>query len=163
MTKEELINLLKNYKENKAKLELRKREKKKCEDRLKHNKEIVVNITGIVGINSEIHSKNTISKKTEKAAIDIIEKDKKEKEEAEQRIKDLEKEIKELEDKVIETKIRLSALKYKEKEILYAYYVEERTYADIGNNLYFHLFSETRDVGTIKKIVEKAMQKMLNF
>ena len=163
MTKEKLIESLKEYKENTAKLKLRKLEKKKYEKRIKEYKRIDSNTTGSFGINQDIHSKNKISNKTEKTALDIIELNKKEVKEAEEKIKELEAEIEELELIVEETKIRLEALKYKEKEILYAYYVEERTYEDIGNNLYFRLFSQTRDAGTIKKIVEKATQKMINL
>lgn len=163
MTKENLIIDLKNYKENIAKLKLRKREKVKCEKRLKQYKKIESNITGIVGINMDIHSKNSVSNKTEKTAIDTIELNDKEIKEAEERIKELTLEIEELEDKVTETNIRLSALKYKEKEILFAYYVEERTYEEIGNKLYFQLFNQTRDKDTIKKIIDKATKKMVNL
>lgn len=163
MTKEELISSLKTYKENVAKLKLRKREKEKYERRLSQYKVVESSVTGVLGLNCDIHSKNQISHKTEKAAIETIEINKKEKAEAEEKIKTLQIEIEELEDKVTETSIRLSALKYKEKEILYAYYVEERTYEDIGNNLFFRLFNQTRDTGAIKKIVEKATKKMLNL
>ncbi len=163
MTKENLIKDLKEYKENIAKLKLRRREKKKCERRLKQYRSIETSITGCVGENSDIHSKNQISNKVEKAAIETIEINEKEIREAEVRIKELEKEIEELEDKVTETSIRLSALKYKEREILFAYYVEERTYEEIGNKLYFKLFNQTRDKDTIKKIIDKATKKMINL
>ena len=83
--------------------------------------------------------------------------------EAEERIKELTKEIEDLEDKVQETSIRLSALKYREKEMLYAFYVEGRSYEDIGNNLYFRLFNQTREVGAIRKIIERATEKMLKL
>lgn len=163
MKKEELVDLLKSYKENIAKLKLRKREKKKCERRLKQYKRLESNTTATVGTNCDIHSKNKISNKTEKTALDTIELNEKEKREAEERIKELIPEIEELEEKVEETKIRLSALKYKEKEILYAYYVEGRTYEDIGNNLYFRLFNQTREVRAIKTIVENATNKILKL
>lgn len=163
MKKEELVDLLKSYKENIAKLKLRRREKKKCERRLKQYKRLESNITATVGTNCDIHSKNKISNKTEKTALDTIELNEKEKREAEERIKELIPEIEELEEKVEETKIRLSALKYKEKEILYAYYVEGRTYEDIGNNLYFRLFNQTREVRAIKTIVENATNKILKL
>lgn len=163
MNKDELVSLLKSYKENIAKLKLRRREKKKCERRLKQYKRLESNITATVGTNCDIHSKNKISNKTEKTALDTIELNEKEKREAEERIKELIPEIEELEEKVEETKIRLSALKYKEKEILYAYYVEGRTYEDIGNNLYFRLFNQTREVRAIKTIVENATNKILKL
>lgn len=163
MNKDELVSLLKSYKENIAKLKLRRREKKKCERRLKQYKRLESNTTATVGTNCDIHSKNKISNKTEKTALDTIELNEKEKREAEERIKELIPEIEELEEKVEETKIRLSALKYKEKEILYAYYVEGRTYEDIGNNLYFRLFNQTREVRAIKTIVENATNKILKL
>ena len=163
MTKENLIELLKNYKENVAKLKLRRREKIKKEQRLKQYKRNDSNITTNIGINMDIHSKNCISNKTEKTVLDNIELNIREIEEAEKRIKELEKEIEQLEDNVSEISIRLSALRYKEKEILYAYYIESRTFEEIGNKLYFSLFNQTRDKDTIKKIIEKATNKMINL
>lgn len=163
MTKENLIKDLKEYKENVAKLKLRRREKAKYEKRLKQYKNIETSITGILEPNCDIHSKNQISNKVEKAAIETIDLNEKEIKDAKKRIKELEKEIQELQDKVEETSIRLSALKYKEKEVLYAFYVEGRSYEDIGNNLHFRLFNQTRDTEAIKKIVEKATNKMLNL
>lgn len=163
MTKENLIIDLKNYKENIAKLKLRRREKKKCEKRIRQYKRLESNITGIVEINSDIHSKNNISNKTEKTVLNTIELNEKEIKEAKERIKELILEIEELEDKVTETSIRLSALKYKEKEILFAFYVEGRSYEDIGNNLHFRLFNQKREPEAIKKIVEKATNKMIKL
>lgn len=163
MNKSELIELLKNYKQNIAKLKLRKREKEKCEIRLILYKRLESGTTANLGVNCDIHSKNQISNKTEKTVIDMIEINEKEKKEAVERIKELIKEIEELENKVTETSIRLSALKYKEKQILFAFYVEGRSYEDIGNNLHFKLFNQTRDTEAIKKIVEKATNKMLNL
>lgn len=163
MRKEELVDLLKGYKENIAKLKLRKLEKKKCEKRLKQYKRLESNTTAILGINCDIHSKNKISNKTEKTVIDTIELNEKEKREEEERIKELITEIEVLEEKVKQTSIRLSALQYKEKEILYAYYIENRTYEDIGNNLYFSLFNQTREIRAIKTIVKNATNKMLKL
>ena len=163
MNKSELIELLKDYKQNIAKLKLRKREKEKCEIRLILYKRLESGTTANLGVNCDIHSKNQISNKTEKTVIDMIEINEKEKKEAVERIKELIKEIEELENKVTETSIRLSALKYKEKQILFAFYVEGRSYEDIGNNLHLKLFNQTRDSEAIKKIVEKATNKMLNL
>lgn len=163
MNKSELIELLKDYKQNIAKLKLRKREKEKCEIRLILYKRLESGTTANLGVNCDIHSKNQISNKTEKTVIDMIEINEKERKEAVERIKELIKEIEELENKVTETSIRLSALKYKEKQILFAFYVEGRSYEDIGNNLHFKLFNQTRDTEAIKKIVEKATNKMLNL
>lgn len=161
MSKDELIEILKNYKENVAKLKLRRLEKRKYEKRLKEYRRLESAVTSSFGLNQDIHSQNKISNKTEKTAIDTIEKNEKEIEEAKKKIIELEAEISELEIIVLEAEIRLEALKYKEKEILYAYYVEGRTYEDIGNNLYFRLFNQTRDKDTIKDIVENAAKKMI--
>ena len=105
----------------------------------------------------------TVEVENREYVIDTIELNEKEKREAEQRIKELITEIEVLEEKVKQTSIRLSALQYKEKEILYAYYIENRTYEDIGNNLYFSLFNQTREIRAIKSIVKNATNKMLKL
>ena len=51
----------------------------------------------------------------------------------------------------------------KEREILIAYYIDGRTAEDIGNNLYFQLFNQTRSNRHIQRIIEKATNKMLNL
>ena len=58
---------------------------------------------------------------------------------------------------------RIEALKYRERKLLEAYYIEGRTYEDIGNNVYFTLFSQTRDKDTIKRIVDRAIKKMMKL
>lgn len=158
MNKEELIELLKDYKENKAKLNIKLKELKNNRIKLKM-KDSETSITSTFGINQDIHSKNQISNKVLKK----IEENDKKREEAEQKIKDLEKEVRELRDKVEVVKDRLDGLKYKEREILAAYYVDGRTAEDIGNNLYFQLFNQTRSNRHIQRIIEKATEKMLNF
>lgn len=163
MTKEEMIELLTEHKENQAKLELKRYKKKKYEERLKKYKRIESSTTSSMGLNQDIHSKNKISNKTENAVIETIELNEKEIEEAKIKIKELTKEIEELEEKVAETNIRLKCLKYKEKQILCAYYVDGRSYEDIGKNLYFKLFNETREVKSIKTIIKKATEKMINL
>ena len=159
MTKEELISLLKDYKENKARLKIKLKELKLARIVLKSLRQIDVNLTPKVEINGDIHSKNKIS---DKVARQVEENDEKRREKEEE-IKSLEKQVKELREKVEAGEDRLEALKYKERELLYAYYIEGRTYQDIGNNLYFRLFNQTRDADTIKKIVDKATRKMLNL
>ena len=158
MSKEELIQLLKDYKENKAKLNIKLKELKHCRIKLKHL-DLETNSTTTYGINQDIHSKNKISNKI----LDTIEKNDIERIELENKIKDLEEEVRKLREKVETVNDRLECLKYREKEMLYAYYIEGRTYQDIGNNLYFKLFNQTRDADTIKDIVEKATKKMLNL
>ena len=65
MTKEELIKLLKEYRENKSKLRLRKKELMKLEKVFIRNRhpELEKGITNAYGINKDIKSKNNISNK----------------------------------------------------------------------------------------------------
>ena len=158
MSKTELIQLLKDYKENKAKLNIRLKELKNCRIKLK-NLETETNLTTVYGINQDIHSKNKISNKV----LDKVEQKDTEKSELEEEIKELEKTVRELREKVEAIDDRLEGLRYKERELLHAYYIEGRTYEDIGNNLYFQLFGQTRDKDTIKKIIDKATQKMISL
>jgi chromosome segregation ATPase len=159
MTKAELIELLKNYKENKAKLNIKLKELKVARIKLKACDDIETSITSAYGENQDIHSKNKISNKVLKK----VEENETKRNELIEEIEKLEEEVKQLRDKVEAVEDRLDALKYKEKELLYAYHIEGRTYEDIGNNLYLRLFAQTRDKDTIKTIVEKATNKMLNL
>ena len=63
MTKEELIKLLKEYKENRARLNIKLKELKLARIKLKSYDEIETNLTTAYGINQDIHSKNQISNK----------------------------------------------------------------------------------------------------
>ena len=63
MSKEELIQLLKDYKENKAKLNIKLKELKTKRLQLKGCEEIETSLTTGYGINQDIHSKNQISDK----------------------------------------------------------------------------------------------------
>ena len=62
-----------------------------------------------------------------------------------------------------EIDIRLEALKYREKEILVAYYIDGCTYEDIGNRVYHKLFGQTRSEKAIQKIIERATEKIINL
>lgn len=159
MTRDEFIKLLKEYKENKAKLNIKLKEIKNKRISLKNCEGTDTNMTSSFGINQDIHSKNQISNKV----LQKVEENETKREELQQEIKELEAEIRILREKVDIVNDRLECLKYKEKEMLIAYYIDGRTYEDIGNNLYFKLFAQTRDKDTIKTIVEKATQKMLNL
>lgn len=158
MKKEQLILLLKQYKENNAKLKLRLRDKESLLRKLEHLKEVDVSSSPIE-TNGDIHSKNKIRDRTGNNAIDNIET------EAETReiLKDTEEEIKELTIMIEEVDIRLGALKYREKEILVAYYIDGCTYEDIGNRVYHKLFNQTRSSRNIQDIVEAATNKMLKL
>lgn len=157
MTKEELIVLLRTYRENKARLKLRKKEKKMLELRREGYKEIETSVTTSYEINSDIHSKNNISDKVARKIVENEEKKKKNEEELEE----VNKIIKELEEKVEEAEIRLDSLYYKEREILTAYYVDNRTSEDISKNLYFKLFSRTCTPRYVRDIIKKATEKLL--
>ncbi len=159
MTKEELILLLKSYKENKAKLNIKLKELKSARIKLKALEDIDVSLSTGYGLNQDIHSKNKISDKVGKQ----VEENDTKKIELQKEIEELEKTVKEFREKVEAVDDRLEGLKYKERELLYAYYIEGRTYEDIGNNLYFKLFNQTRDKDTIKKIVDEATRKMINL
>ena len=159
MTKSELIELLKSYKENKAKLNIRLKELKSARMKLKSLEDIDYTLSVSYGLNQDIHSKNKIS---DKVGNQVEQNDTKTIE-LQKEIEDLEKIVRELRDKVESVDDRLEGLRYKERELLYAYYIEGRTYEDIGNNLYFKLFNQTRDKDTIKKIIEKATQKMISL
>lgn len=159
MTKEELINLLRDYKENKAKLNIRLKELKLARIVLKSLKEVDVSLTSIIEINGDIHSKNKISDKVGKQVEENDEK----RREKESEIEQLEEQVRELREKVEAVEDRLGGLKYKERELLYAYYVEGRTAEDIGNRLYFQLFNQTRSARHIQRIIENATEKMLNL
>lgn len=159
MTKSELIELLKSYKENKAKLNIRLKELKSARIKLKSLEDIDFSLSVSYGLNQDIHSKNKISDKVGKQ----VEQNDTKRIELQKEIEDLEKTVRELREKVEAVDDRLEGLRYKERELLYAYYIEGRTYEDIGNNLYFKLFNQTRDKDTIKKIIEKATQKMISL
>lgn len=159
MNREDLIKLLKEYKENKAKLNIKLKELKSVRIELKRCNEFETSITTSYGQNQDIHSKNQISDKV----LNKIEQNDNKRQELEKKIEELEEAVRQLREKVEAIDDRLESLKYKERELLIAYYIEGRTYVDIGNNLYFKLFAQTRDKDSIKRIVEKATNKMLNL
>lgn len=159
MNKEQFIILLKEYKENTAKLNIKLKLLKTKRIALKNCNNPETKITTNYGINEDIHSKNQISNKV----LNKIEENETRKEELLLEIGELESEVRELREKVEAVDDRLKCLKYREKEMLKAYYIEGRTYYDIGNNLHLELFKQTREADTIKDIVENAMKKMLKL
>ncbi len=159
MTKEELIELLKDYKQNKAKLNIKLKELKSARIKLKACDDIETNTTTAYGENQDIHSKNKISNKV----LSKIEENDTKRLELEAEIEKIEKTVKELREKSEAVEDRLEGLKYKEREILIAYYVEGRTAEDIGNNLYFNLFNQTRSSRQIQGIIKEAVNKLLKL
>ncbi len=158
MTKEQLILLLKNYKENKAKLKLKLREKESILRKIESLKNVTLSVTSYEE-NSDIHSKNIITDKVGNKASDNLDVEADLKIELEK----VEDEIRELSLRVEDVEIRLEGLKYKEREILTAYYIEGRSPIEIGKELYFRLFSQTRSERTIQKIIERATEKISKF
>lgn len=155
MTREQLILLLKKYKENKAKLKLKLREKENILRKIEKLKDITLSVTSYED-NSDIHSKNAISDKVGKQAINNADL----KVELQQELEGIEEQIKELNTKLEEVDIRLESLKRKEKEILIDYYIEGNSYEHIGNITYHNLFGQTRSADCIKKIITNSLEKI---
>lgn len=158
MTREDLIVLLKEYKENKARLNIKLKELKNSRIKLKYV-DYDTNMTSSYGDNQDIHSKNQISDKVSRK----VEENDIKRIELENKIEELEEEVRKLREKVDTVEDRLEGLKFKEREILTAYYVEGMTAEDIGNRLYFQLFSQTRSGRHIQRIIEKATEKMVKL
>lgn len=158
MTREELILLLKKYKENKAKLKLKLREKEYILRQLESIKETNLEATSF-GLNSDIHSKNRIADKVGNVASNSIDIEL----ELKQKLKDVEIKIEELNTEIEEIDIRLEALRYKEKKILVAYYIDGCTYEDIGNRVYYELFNQTRSTRHIQRMIERCTNKILEL
>lgn len=159
MNKSDLIELLKTYKENKAKLNIKLKELKVARIKLKSLEETETSLTTTYGVNQDIHSKNQISNKV---LIKIEEKESKA-EQLEEEIKELEKLVRELREKVEAVKDRLEGLKYKERELLMAYYIDGRTAENISRTLYYDMYQRTCTPRYVQKIIEKATQKMTNI
>ncbi len=159
MTKEELIKLLKEHKEDKAKLKIKLKELKTKRLELKGCEEIETNITTAYGNNQDIHSKNKISNKV----LDKIEKNDIRRTELKNEIKHLEEEVRDLREKVEAVNDRLEGLKYKEREILIAYYIEGKTAEEIGEYDYERICGRKCSGRYIRKIVKKATLKMTNI
>jgi len=158
MNKSQLIELLKEYKENKAKLNIKLKELKTARIKLKYV-DSDTNMISSYGDNQDIHSKNQISDKVSRK----VEENDIKRIELENKIEELEEEVRELREKVEAVEDRLEGLKYKEREILTAYYVEGRTTENIGNKLCFQLYNQTRSGRHIQRIIEKATEKMVKL
>ena len=159
MNREDLIKLLKEYKENKAKLNIKLKELKSARIELKRCNEFETSTTTSYGQNQDIHSKNQISDKV----LNKIEQNDTRRHELEKKIEQLEEVVRQLREKVEAIDDRLEGLKFKEREILTAYYIDGRTAENIGNKLYFQLFGQTRSDRHIQRIIEKATSKMMDL
>ena len=159
MNKSELIELLKSYKENKAKLNIKLKDLKSARIKLKYINNTETSMTAAYGTNQDIHSKNQISDKVSRK----VEENDTKRIELEERIEELEEEVRQLREKVEAVEDRLVGLKYKEREILVAYYIDGRTAQNIGDKLYFQMYNRTCSARYIQKIIDKATQKMINI
>ncbi len=159
MNKSDLIELLKTYKENKAKLNIKLKELKVARIKLKSLEETETSLTTTYGVNQDIHSKNQISNKV----LSKIEEKESKAEQLEEEIRELEKLVRELREKVEAVKDRLEGLKYKERELLMAYYIDGRTAENISRTLYYDMYQRTCTPRYVQKIIEKATKKMTNI
>lgn len=159
MNKDQLIVLLKEYKENNAKLNIKLKTLKTKRILLKNYSNLETKITTNYGANQYIHSKNQISNKI----LNKIEENETKRELLQQEITELEKEVRELREKVEAVKDRLDGLKYKERELLVAYYIDGRTADNISRTLYYDMYQRTCTPRYVQKIIEKATQKMLKI
>lgn len=158
MTREELVILLKEYKENKARLNIKLKELKTSRAKLKYI-DSDTNVTSSYGNNQDIHSKNQISDKVSRK----VEANDTKRIELEKRIEILEEEVRKLREKVDAVEDRLIGLKYKERELLVAYYIDGRTAENISRTLYYDMYQRTCTPRYIQKIIDKATQKMVNI
>lgn len=159
MTREDLIQLLKEYKQNKAKLNIKLKELKLARIKLKDCDDTDTNTTSAYGENQDIHSKNKISNKV----LNKIEENDAKRIEIQKEIQNLEETVKQLRDKVESVEDRLEGLQYKEREILIAYYVEGKTAEIIGEHDYEEISGRKCSGRYIRKIVKKATSKMINI
>lgn len=158
MTREDLIKLLKEYKENKVRLNIKLKELKTARIKLKYI-DSDTNLTSSYGDNQDIHSKNQISDKVSRK----VEENDTKRIETEKKIETLEEEVRELREKVEAVEDRLIGLKYKERELLVAYYIDGRTAENISRTLYYDMYQRTCTPRYIQKIIDKATQKMINI
>lgn len=131
MNKEEFIKLLREYKENKAKLKIKLKTIKNYRIKLDNLKDYETSLTTKFGINQDIHSKNAINDKV----LNKVEENDTKRIEIEEKIEELGKEIRELRFNVEIVEDRLEALKHKEYKIVEAYYIDGRTAQNIADNL----------------------------
>ena len=117
------------------------------------------NMTSSYGDNQDIHSKNQISDKVSRK----VEENDTKRIELENKIEELEEEVRKLREKVDTVEDRLIGLKYKERELLVAYYIDGRTAENISRTLYYDMYQRTCTPRYIQKIIDKATQKMINI
>lgn len=154
MSKDEMIELLKSYKEKKAKKDLRLEEKR----RLERDKKILENdySTNTTPTYMEGGRSNQVSSKVESK---ICKKDSRILE-IEKRINELDEEIEELNYYLNQVNIRLGSLNELENKIITAYYIDEQDYDYIGNITYYEVKHQTRSEETIKRMIGQIINKL---
>lgn len=155
MSKEEIIEQLKQFRDKQGKLALKRNERKRKKIQLrKRIKELNIKITQSY---SEGSSKtNKIASSVEESVIKKDEKIEKLNDE----IQELADDIELLETDIEEANIRLGSLTYLEKKIITAYYVDNMSYQEIGLETYYEVKHQTRDRRSIRNIIKKIEIKM---
>lgn len=159
MTREELIQLLDKNNENVSKYEKNKKRIKeinKCIENIKKQNDIKIT-TSYNKISSG--KTNSISNKIE----DSIEIKETKIEKLEEEKTELEAENIILKSRIEDIEILLKSLKFKERTVIIEHYIEGNSYEDIGNRVYWNIFNQTRNWEAIKKIADRAIQKMLKM
>lgn len=157
MSKDELIELLKTYKQTEAKRDLNLNEINKLKrDIEKIEADYSTNMTPTY---QEGSKSNQISSKVENI---VIRKDARigEKEE---RIKQLEEENEDLDYKLKKVDIRLGSLSRLQKEIITDYYINEMDYKTIGIETYWRIINQTRSEKTVARKIEEITEKILKL
>ena len=155
MSKEEIIEQLKQFRDKQGKLALKRNERKRKKIQLrKRIKELKIQITQ--GYSEGSSKTNKITSSIEEA---VIEKDEKI-QELKSEIQELTDDIELLETDIEEANIRLGSLTYLEKKIITAYYVDNMSYQEIGLEIYYEVKHQTRDRRSIRNIIKKIEIKM---
>lgn len=159
MTREELIQLFDKNNENVSKYTKNQKKIKEINKYIENIKK--QNDTKITMSYNKILSgkTNTISNKIENS-IEV--KETKIEKLEEEKVK-LEAENIILKSKIEDVEILLKSLKFKERTVIIEHYIEGNSYEDIGNRVYWNIFNQTRNWEAIKKIADRAMQKMLKM
>ena len=118
--------------------------------------EVDTTVSGINYDSEGIHTKNAITDKTGNSIAKTDDRRIK----LEEDIAKLEEEVRALRKDVEIVDDRLEILTYKEKQLLIARYIEECSYADIGNRIYYQMYSETRSEDTIQRMINRALKKV---
>jgi len=155
METEEVIKLLRTYKENKSKLRLKENEKKRKEAKLRELEEAEYEIS-MSPRYCEGSKSTTVNSKVENI---VVNKDART-EELKHEIKQLSEEIESIRIKIDEVDIRLDSLTYFEKEILIERFINEKKLEDIGQETCWRIIRQTRERKAVSRIIDVALCKV---